>query len=107
VRSGDCVYVVAIKGSRTSWLRNLLANPKVELRLRGGTFDGTAREIVEDPERGRGRAAYCGTHPGLFERLEYVNWRTGRPTERRIRELHEHWFDSGTPLIIELSDADE
>jgi deazaflavin-dependent oxidoreductase (nitroreductase family) len=101
VRAGDRAYVVAIKG-RTGWLRNIEANPEVQLRLRGGTFAGTARKIG-DEEWAEAKGRYCGTKPRLFERLEYRNWRTDRPTPERIRALHETWFDTGTPLVVELT----
>src|SRR5438309_1948150 len=52
VRDGDRVFVVAIAGEQTSWLRNLRADPHVRLRIRGGTFDGTARDL-RDEERQR------------------------------------------------------
>lgn len=102
VRAGDRIYIVAIKGGRTGWLKNIQADPNVRLRLRGGAFTGLAREVRESPEREEAKEAYCDTAPGLFERLEYTMWRTGRPTPARIEELHRTWFDTGVPLVVEL-----
>src|SRR5688572_30852003 len=43
-RRGDRAYLVAIKGADTThWAKNMLANPEVKLRLRGGRFSGRAR----------------------------------------------------------------
>jgi deazaflavin-dependent oxidoreductase (nitroreductase family) len=104
VRRGNKVYVVAIKGADSSgWAKNLQANPKVRLRIRDGTFEGTAREVSDAEEAREGREAYCEM-VGPFEQVEYTMWRKGRPTAAKIRELHRAWFEQGTPLVIELSD---
>lgn len=102
VRLGDRAYVVAIKGSRTGWLRNLRATPEVRVRLRGGTFHGRARELTEPTERAAARHAYCDTLSPYFEYLEHMMWRTGRPTRHEIDRLHGKWFDGGVPVAIDL-----
>jgi deazaflavin-dependent oxidoreductase (nitroreductase family) len=100
VRSGELVYLVAIKGGKTGWVRNALANPQVGMRIRGGSFSGRARRPQEH-ELDAARDAYCET-VGWFEYLEYTMWRTGRPRTEAIRELHREWFAQGIPLVIEL-----
>jgi deazaflavin-dependent oxidoreductase (nitroreductase family) len=100
IRRGDRAYLVAIRG-RTGWLRNIEAHPEVQLRLRGGTLNGVARE-VRDSERREAMEAYCDTPPSPFEYLEYSVWRSERPTATRIRELHRTWFETGKPLVVEL-----
>lgn len=100
VRSGDVAYLVAIKGGRTGWVNNALANPQVRLRLRGGNFAGVARE-PQGPEIEVARTAYCEP-VDLFEYAEFTMWRTGRPSPDAIRQLHREWFDQGIPLIVEL-----
>ena len=44
-----CFYVAAARGERTDWLRNLAADPAVELRVGTRTIKGGAR-ILRDPE---------------------------------------------------------
>ena len=100
VRSGGRVYLVAIKG-KTAWLRNLEANPEVTLRIRGGTSAGRARLVGDGREREEARGAYCEP-VGFFERLEYRMWRQDKPSDERIRELHRTWFETGTPVVVEL-----
>jgi deazaflavin-dependent oxidoreductase (nitroreductase family) len=100
VRSGELVYLVAIKGGRTGWVQNALSNPQVGLRIRGGRFEGIAREPRED-EIEAARAAYCEA-VGWFEYLEFTMWRTGRPRAAAIRQLHREWFEQGVPLVIKL-----
>lgn len=100
VRRGRLAYLVAIKGPRTAWVRNIEANPRVRLRVRGGTFAGTAREPA-DGERQVAADAYCEL-ASRFEYLEYRMWRTDRPSPASIQALHRTWFETGMPLVVEL-----
>lgn len=104
IRDGDKVYLVSLRGRYGAWFRNLQAHPRVQLRLREGTFQGLAREIGDPSELRRARDAYCGT-VNPFDRLEYRAHRRGTPSPERIRELHAHWFSVGTPVVIELDAA--
>jgi deazaflavin-dependent oxidoreductase (nitroreductase family) len=105
VRRGNRAYLVAIKGAGvTSWAKNVLANPQVRVRLPNGRFHGAAREIRAE-ERDEARQAYSAdVH--WFERLEWMNWRSEPFSPEKSRELHREWFDTGTPLVIELADAE-
>jgi deazaflavin-dependent oxidoreductase (nitroreductase family) len=102
IRDGDKVYLVSLPGRYSAWFRNIQARPRVTLRIRGGTFEGVAREITDPEEYQAGKAIYCGAL-NLFDRLTYLAHRTGRPTAERIRALLERWFTVCIPLIIELS----
>ena len=103
IRRGDKVYVVAIGGEFSSWLKNLRANPNVQLRIRGGTYHGVARALADPGERGEAKTAYCeDVNP--FDYLENRAHRKGRPTRPKIIELHRTWFEGGVPLVIELRD---
>ncbi|MEA2125220.1 MAG: hypothetical protein QOI80_2002 [Solirubrobacteraceae bacterium] len=100
IRDGSIVFVVAIGGEGTGWLRNLRADPQVKLRIRGGTFDGVARDLRED-ERQRAEEMYR-RFSGAFELLESLAHLRGRPKLSKIRRMHEHWFRTGTPIAIDL-----
>ncbi len=102
IRRDDKAYIVAIKGAGTGWLANIRANPDVRLRIRGGTFAGVARELRGTAEEQEAREAYCETY-SPFEYLEYRNWRKGRPTRSKIKDLHRDWFQQGVPIVVELS----
>jgi deazaflavin-dependent oxidoreductase (nitroreductase family) len=100
IRRGDRVYIVSIGGARAAWVKNLRANPRVRLRIRGGTFAGVARELT-DAERPEAMEAYCGT----INPVDYAECRLhrgGRPTPERIAELHRKWFANGLPLVVEI-----
>ena len=103
IRSGDKVYVVAMKGaSTTGWAKNALANPEVRLRIRGGSFTGRARELEGPAEREVAEKVYCQT-VNPFDYPECAMWRHGCPSRSKIEMLHREWFERGTPLVIGLS----
>jgi deazaflavin-dependent oxidoreductase (nitroreductase family) len=102
IRREDRAYIVSIGGAQAAWLKNIRAQPKVRLRIRGGTFSGVARELREAAESQRARDAYCET-VNTFDYAECRLHRKGRPTRSKISELHRTWFDGGIPLVVELS----
>ncbi len=103
IRRGDKVYVVNTRGGTIpGWMKNVLANPEVRLRLRGGSVSGVARKVRGTAEEQRAREAYCRTVTP-FDYLTFVNYRKGRPSSARIRALFEEWFESGIPFVIELN----
>ena len=111
MRRGGEAYVVmlgpALLGETgpaavSGWLWNIRANPRVSLRIRGGTFSGVARELTDEGEKRRAREVYCGA-VNWFDYLECDFHLGGRPTRERIERLHCHWFDTGIPLVVELS----
>jgi deazaflavin-dependent oxidoreductase (nitroreductase family) len=105
IRRGNRVFVVAIGGEHSRWVMNLRANPNVRLRIRGGTYEGIARELRDADERSEVKAAFC-EEVNPFDYLENRAHRRGRPTREKIIELHRAWFEGGTPLVIELRDAE-
>jgi deazaflavin-dependent oxidoreductase (nitroreductase family) len=107
VRRGDRAYLVMLGPPLTgrpdamaAWLLNIRANPNVSLRIRGGTFNGVASEL--DPqERDEARAVYCdASHP--FDYAMCAFHRSGRPTRTKIQQMTAHWFDTGTPIVVDL-----
>lgn len=106
IRRADKAYLVSLGGPYSAWFRNLAADSRVRLRIRGGTFDGVARPIDDPAELERARAAYCET-VNRFDRAEYRAHRRGKPTAERIKELHARWFAIGIPIVIELDPSDQ
>lgn len=43
---GDTIYMLAGAGARSDWVRNLQVDPAVTVRVRGDTYDATARVVV-------------------------------------------------------------
>jgi deazaflavin-dependent oxidoreductase (nitroreductase family) len=104
IRRGDNVYLVAIGGEHSRWLKNVRANPSVQLRIRGGTYEGVARELSDPDERAVAREIFCEPVTA-FDHLENRAHRKGMPSREKIIELHRAWFDGGVPLVIELRRA--
>jgi deazaflavin-dependent oxidoreductase (nitroreductase family) len=84
-----------------AWVRNIRANPNVQLRIRGGTFRGVTRELKEPGELAQAREAISET-VHLVDYAECSLHLRGVPTRAKIKELHRYWFDTGVPLVIEL-----
>lgn len=45
---GDVIYLGASRGLQSDWVRNILANPRVEVRVKSRRFKGRA-EVTTDP----------------------------------------------------------
>lgn len=107
VRSGSQVYIVSIRPSSArptmtaAWVLNIRANPRVRLRMPGGTFAGVARELAEADETRGAEGVYCGT-VNPFDYISCAIHRTGLPTRAKVKALHRSWFDKGVRLAIEL-----
>jgi deazaflavin-dependent oxidoreductase (nitroreductase family) len=82
-RVDGAIHVLAGFGERTDWYRNLLADPRVEVWLPEGWWEGTATDVSEHPNRrrllravlvGSGLAAHLfGVSPRLpDERLDEI-----------------------------------
>ena len=104
IRHGDRAYLVSIPGARCRWLKNIRANPEVQLRIRGGTFSGRARELREATEIEEARTIFCDNLVP-FDYLSCGMHRRGRPTRAKIEELIRAWFEGGIPLVIEFREG--
>jgi deazaflavin-dependent oxidoreductase (nitroreductase family) len=110
IRRGDRAYLVQLvppqialtrPGAVSSWLLNIRANPHVLLRINGGSFDGIAREITDPAELDVARSVLRdNVYPTDY--AEAGLHLRGLPTRAKIKALHEYWFDTGHPLVVEL-----
>jgi hypothetical protein len=78
--------------------------PEGGLRLRGGTFEGIAREITDEDEREQARSALCETFY-LGDYGECALHLRGLPTRTKVQELHRYWFETGIPVVIDLKET--
>lgn len=84
---GERVYLLSGGRDRAHWVRNLLANPAVRLRLGDRWVDGRARVLTPgDPDEQQAR-----------ERLaaKYQGWQPGRALSE--------WARTSLPVAIDLS----
>lgn len=92
---------MAIGGRGVGWLANLAQQPQVDIRLRGGWRSATARMVARDDLPADLRDGYRDSI-GLFCFGEYLMWRPGRPSRDGIRDLHSHWLDTGTAVLLTM-----
>jgi F420H(2)-dependent quinone reductase len=90
--------------SSSGMVHNIRTNPNVGLRIRGGTFDGIAREITDDDEREQARSASCET-VYLGDYGECALHLRGLPSRTKIQELHRYRFETGIPIVIDLKES--
>jgi deazaflavin-dependent oxidoreductase (nitroreductase family) len=110
MRRGECAYllmlrppIAAVKRPTmvSAWVLNIRADPRVELRLPGGTFAGIARELHEPDQLAQARDALCETVT-WFDYGECELHLRGFPTRSKIEKLHRYWFDTGIALAVDL-----
>jgi deazaflavin-dependent oxidoreductase (nitroreductase family) len=111
IRRGNKAYIVSLRppelamirpSTVAAWVWNIRSNPNVTLRIRGGTFPGLARELTDQVELAEARAAFC-EEVKLWDYGECKLHLRGLPTRTKIEELHRYWFDTGTPLVVDLA----
>lgn len=110
ILQGDRVYVVQLRPPAVAvntplavaaWVLNIRADPHVQLKLGRRTCAATMREIEDPAELARAREIFCEpVH--LVDYPECVIHMKGRPSARKIRDLHRYWFETGVPLVAEL-----
>jgi F420H(2)-dependent quinone reductase len=96
------VIAMARPSAVSAWVWNIRANPNVRLRIRGGRFQGVARELKEPAELHRAREAFCET-VNATDYAECALHLRGLPTRSKIKELHRYWFGTGIPLVVDLA----
>jgi deazaflavin-dependent oxidoreductase (nitroreductase family) len=111
IRRGDKAYIVQLRppemaltrpSAVAAWVWNIRSNPNVVLRVRGGTFAGLARELKGPAELTEAREAFCET-VNLFDYGECEIHLRGLPTRSKIKDLHRYWFDTGIPLVVDIT----
>jgi len=76
------IYLLAGGRERAGWVRNLRAEPRVQVEIGGRRFDGTARVVGGGPEDAEAR------------RLVYEKY--------RAKDELEEWRDEALPVAIDL-----
>lgn len=73
-RSGGAMYVIAQAGERADWVRNLLADPSVVLRVGGDEWVARARPVHDEEERARAGRAVAARYQGWTEGSPLPAW---------------------------------
>jgi len=83
------LYLLSGGGDESDWVKNLLKNPSVAVRIAQRTFPGTARLVKEKEEETRARYL-------LAEK--YQEWEEGKTLSE--------WARTALPVAIDLSPID-
>jgi len=112
IRRGDSAYLLMLRppsvalrnpNAVSAWVLNIRSDPRVQLRMRGGTFTGRARELHDPDERSAAREVLCETVVP-FDYGECDLHLRGLPTRAKIKQLHGYWFETGIPLAVEVGE---
>jgi deazaflavin-dependent oxidoreductase (nitroreductase family) len=79
------LYMLSGGGTRSDWVRNIVAGPAVTIQVRGSSYSARGR-IVEEPEE-----------EALARRLlaaKYQGWRDGQPMSQ--------WAATALPVALDL-----
>ena len=79
------LYLLSGGGDRSDWVRNMLADPSVRVRLGDEELSGVARVVGQEDEDNLARRLLAG---------KYQGWREGQPLSG--------WAATALPVAIEL-----
>ncbi len=82
------LYLLSGGGDKSDWVKNLLKNPSVTVRIAKHTFIGTARPVTDDAEDTKARYM-------LAEK--YQEWEEGRTLSQ--------WARTALPVAIDLDSS--
>ena len=68
--NGNTLYLLSGGGDQSQWVKNLLANPNVTVRIAKHTFNGVARIVSEEKQETMARHLLAG---------KYRGWKEGKP----------------------------
>ena len=68
--NGNSLYLLSGGGDQSQWVKNLLANPNVTVRIAKHTFNGVARIVSEEKQETMVRHLLAG---------KYQGWKEGKP----------------------------
>ena len=83
------IYLLSGGGRRSDWVRNLLVDPSVAVRIGERTFDGTARVVADHGEDAAARRLLAA---------KYQGWHEGRPLSG--------WAEGALAIAIDLDAGD-
>ena len=84
--NGNSLYLLSGGGDKSQWVKNLLANPNVTVRIAKHNFNGIARIVSEEKKETMARHMLAG---------KYQGWKEGKPLS--------DWGRTALVVGIELS----
>lgn len=84
----DCViYVASVRGQKADWLRNILANPHVEVRVKAKRFHGVAEPITNATRIAEFLELRLKRHPRMISAMLRF---TGLPAQPNRAQLEQY-----------------
>ncbi|HKH15103.1 MAG TPA: nitroreductase/quinone reductase family protein [Solirubrobacterales bacterium] len=71
---GSTLYMLSGGRDRSDWVKNLIREPRVSVRIAERTFDGRARVVSDPTEDARARDLLFGKYAGGYSG-DLSNWR--------------------------------
>jgi len=84
--SGETIYLLSGGGTDSDWVKNLISESRVTVRIAKHHFTGTARLVSDNKEDAMARRLLA---------TKYYRWREGRPLN--------DWASTALPIAIKLS----
>ena len=72
--NGNSLYLLSGGGNQSQWVKNLLANPNVTVRIAKHNFNGIARIVSEEKEETAARHMLAGKYQGWKEGKTLSDW---------------------------------
>ena len=72
--NGNSLYLLSGGGDKSQWVKNLLANPNVTVRIAKHNFSGVARIVNEEKEETMARHMLAEKYQGWKEGKPLSNW---------------------------------
>jgi deazaflavin-dependent oxidoreductase (nitroreductase family) len=82
---GSTLYLLSGGGDRSDWLRNMLANPAVSVRIDGRTWQAKGRVVTDPDEDAAARRLLAG---------KYQRWQEGQTLSR--------WARTALPVALDV-----
>src|SRR5690242_8489620 len=71
---GNSIYLLSGGGDQSHWVRNLMADPNVSVRISKQAFSGVARLVKEEKEELMARHLLTAKYQGWKEGQEMSDW---------------------------------
>lgn len=82
---GSTLYMLSGGGKSSDWVRNLIADPAVSIRIGRQTFEATARLVTAADEDALARSLLAA---------KYYHWREGKPLN--------DWASTALPIAFDI-----
>lgn len=83
----DVIYVASARGRQADWFRNILANPRVEIRVKARRFYGQAEPITDPARVADFLELRLERHPRMMGAMLRGEGLTARPDRAQLEKL--------------------